>query len=278
MKLYRLWPVLSLCAAIVIPDEQVLSNIAKLDANKNSVNKDSASFLSSIESSVQDAATDFRNALDEALELASDAFTTQRLQSGASEAASWITNFFDHHTDAENLPKDLKQLPQYLHSRRPFPPHHPSNKTIYELIKSSKYTTILAKIIDKDDELVQFLNSTEANHTFFAPTDEAFSKIPHHCPGRDHDQDDDHEHHKIPKEVIRAIFHYHVAPGRYSAADIFHSQTVPTTLNESTLGPDLPQRLAVRVGWKGLTLNYYSHIVAADIVSSLPRDTNREHN
>ncbi|GIC91686.1 fasciclin domain-containing protein [Aspergillus udagawae] len=266
MKLYRLWPVLPLCAAIVIPNEQVLSDIAKLDTNKNGVNKESTSFLSSIESSIQDAATDFRNALDEALELASDAFNTQRLQSGASETASWITNFFDHPTDAEKLPKDLKQLPQYLHPRPPFPPHHPSfNKTIYELIKSSKYTTILAKIIDEDDKLVQFLNSTEANHTFFAPTDEAFSKIPHHCPGRDHDHDHDHKHPKIPKDVIRTIFHYHIAPGRYSASDIFHSHTVPTTLNESTLGPDLPQRLAVRVGWKGLTLNYYSHIVAADI-------------
>ncbi|KAF7130897.1 hypothetical protein CNMCM5793_003767 [Aspergillus hiratsukae] len=269
MKLYRLWPVLSLCAAIVIPDEQVLSDIAKLDTNKNSVNKESTSFLSSIESSIQDAATDFRNALDEALELASDAFNTQRLQSSASEAASWITNFFDHPTDAENLPKDLKQLPQYLHPRRPFPPHHPSfNKTIYELIKSSKYTTILAKIVDEDDELVQFLNSTKANHTVFAPTDEAFKKIPHHRHGRDHDRNYEHEHPKIPKEVIRAIAHYHVAPGLYSASDIFHSHTVPTTLNSSTLGPDLPQRLAVRVGWKGLTLNYYSHIVAADIVSS----------
>ncbi|KAH1297919.1 hypothetical protein KXV81_006194 [Aspergillus fumigatus] len=268
MKLYCLWPVLSLCAAIVIPDEQVLSNIAKPDTNKNSVDKDSTSLLSSIESSVKDAANDFRNALDEALELASDAVTTQRLQSGAFEAASWITNSFDHPTDAEYLPQDLKQLPQYLHPRPPFPPHHPSfNKTIYELIKSSKYTTILAKIIDEDDELVQFLNSTDANHTFFAPTNEAFSKIPHHCPGRDHDHDgdDDHKHHKVPKEVIRAIFHYHVAPGRYSAADVFHSHTVPTTLNESALGHDLPQRLAVRVGWKGLTLNYYSHIVAADI-------------
>ncbi|EAW07403.1 fasciclin domain-containing protein [Aspergillus clavatus NRRL 1] len=278
MKFFHLWPVaLSLCSAIVIPDEQVLGNIAKIDTHHRDSNsqRESPSFFGSI----HDVAIDFRNALDEALDsasdAASDAFNTERLQTSAFEASSWITNFFKYPIDAENLPKDLRQLPQYLHPRRPLPPHHPSfNKTIYELIKSSKYTTILAKIIDEDDELVQFLNSTKANHTVFAPTDKAFAKIPHHHCRHDHDHDhdhdddnddDDHKHHKIPKEVIGRAFRYHTAPGRYSASDIFHSHTIPTILNESTLGPDLPQRLAVRVGWKGLKLNFYSRIIAADI-------------
>ncbi|KAB8206279.1 FAS1 domain-containing protein [Aspergillus parasiticus] len=169
------------------------------------------------------------------------------------DAEDYDYDYFDDddYDDAEYLPLDITELPPFsqLH-----PPHHPpSDKTIYELITESKYTTILAKLIKEDEELVHLLNSTETNHTFFAPTDDAFKKIPHH---------DDH---KPPKELIRAFIKYHLVPGVWDARTVFHSHTLPTELESPALGDKLPQRLSVRAGWRGLTLNFYSRIVAPDI-------------
>merc|ERR1711881_19246 len=101
------------------------------------------------------------------------------------------------------------------------PPHHGKpNKTIYELISESKYTTQLAKLINNDTELVEVLNSTKANFTLFAPTDHAFSKIPEHAP-------------KPSKEFIRKVLLYHVSPGLYPAGRLLFSHTVPTLFNET---------------------------------------------
>ncbi|KAF9890372.1 hypothetical protein FE257_006040 [Aspergillus nanangensis] len=245
MKLHHLWPVaaVTLCTAIVIPDQQVLSDLRISD-----LRDDVPSLIESVETTVD-------NVLDKTLESANNAWRSAAAT--ASEAEQyWLNNFFNRRVDddADNLPKELSEIsPVY----RSFPPRHPpSNKTVYELISESKYTTILAKIINEDNELVQLLNSTKANHTVFAPTDDAFKKIPHHG-----------DHHP-PKELIRAVIRYHVTPGVYNAAQIFHSHTLPTVVQDSSLGNGLPQRLAVRVGWKGLTVNFYSHIVAIDIAGS----------
>ncbi|KAL4954246.1 FAS1 domain-containing protein [Aspergillus filifer] len=178
-------------------------------------------------------------------------------------------------------------------------PHHPptSDKTIYQLISESKYTTILASWINTDKELVDFLNSTEHHKiTIFAPTDAAFKKIPHHR-HKDHDHGHDHDGEYtfdipwedqnmilgVPKEVIRLLARYHASPFELNAAKLFHSHTIPSALHDPFLGGDsgkegedqeaeghkgLLQRIAVRAGFKGLTLNFYSHIVAADIGAS----------
>ncbi|KAL4936336.1 Fasciclin domain-containing protein [Aspergillus oleicola] len=187
-------------------------------------------------------------------------------------------------------------------------PHHPptSDKTIYQLISESKWTTILTKLIDQDEELVQFLNSTGHHKiTIFAPTDAAFKKIPHHR-HKDHGHDGDHDGHGdndgedifdsrppwqdqnatfgIPKELIRLLARYHASPFELNAAKLFHSHTIPSALHDPFLGGNsddegedeedeeghkgLLQRIAVRAGFKGLTLNFYSHIVAADIGAS----------
>ncbi|KAL4970529.1 fasciclin domain-containing protein [Aspergillus stella-maris] len=179
-------------------------------------------------------------------------------------------------------------------------PHHPptSDKTIYQLISESKYTTVLKNWIETDKELVDFLNSTEHHKiTIFAPTDAAFEKIPHHR-HRDHDHDHDHDHDgestldipwqdqnttpSVPKEVVRLLARYHASPFELNAAKLFHSHTIPSALHDPFLGGSsdgdegeeygehkgLLQRIAVRAGFKGLTLNFYSHIVAADIGAS----------
>jgi uncharacterized surface protein with fasciclin (FAS1) repeats len=136
------------------------------------------------------------------------------------------------------------------------PPHHghdgddKPNRTVYELINESKYTTKLAKLINKYDDLVETLNSTKANYTIFAPTDEAFEKIP------------DHGRHPS-KEVLKDILLYHVSPDFYPAGRVLHSYTIPTLFEPSKLGH--AQRLTVRVTLKGPTINFYSKLVAVNI-------------
>ncbi|GES59340.1 fasciclin domain family [Aspergillus terreus] len=251
MKFLYLWPLVTACSAVVTPNhQQVLSDLK--DTTSRHLENGFPSLAESAETSV---ASTLRNVLDDALEAASDAWRSAA--TAASEAERyWLNNYFSRpiDDDADNLPKELSQLsPVY----RLFPPRHPpSNKTIYELIAASKYTTILAKIINEDQELVQLLNSTKANHTVFAPTDDAFKKIPHH------------HHHEPSKELIRAVLRYHISPGIYTAPQVFHSHTLPSILEDPDLGDKLPQRLAVRVGWKGLTVNYYSRIIAIDIAGS----------
>jgi uncharacterized surface protein with fasciclin (FAS1) repeats len=124
--------------------------------------------------------------------------------------------------------------------------------TIYELINKSKYTTKLAKLVNKFDDIVDLLNSTSTNFTLFAPTDAAFKKIPKHAP-------------KPDKEFLKKLLTYHVSPSLYPAGRVFAHDTIPTALNESSLNG--PQRLSISLGLRGLTVNFYSHIVAANIVS-----------
>jgi uncharacterized surface protein with fasciclin (FAS1) repeats len=128
--------------------------------------------------------------------------------------------------------------------------HDKPNRTVYELINESKYTTKLAKLINKYDDLVETLNSTKANYTIFAPTDEAFEKIP------------DHGRHPS-KEVLKDILLYHVSPDFYPAGRVLHSYTIPTLFEPEKLGHK--QRLTVRVTLKGPAINFYSKLVAVNI-------------
>lgn len=132
------------------------------------------------------------------------------------------------------------------------PPHHgPPNETIYELISKSKYTTKLAAAIDEFPDLVKLLNGTKANYTLFAPTDRAFEKIPKHAP-------------KPPKAFLEKLLTYHVSPEFYPAGRIFVSRTIPTALEAEAIGK-VPQRISTQVGFRGLSLNFYSRVVAINI-------------
>lgn len=86
----------------------------------------------------------------------------------------------------------------------------------------------------------------------FAPTDKAFEKIPKHAP-------------KPSKEELKKILLYHVSEDFYPAGKVLVTHTVPTLLSVDTLGIG-PQRLATEISLKGLTVNFYSRIVAIDIV------------
>lgn len=136
--------------------------------------------------------------------------------------------------------------------------HHKSNLTVYQLIQKSNYTTKLAKLIDEFPEVVEKLNGTEANFTFFAPTDKAFEKIPDH--GK-----------KPPKEFLLKILQYHVVPDLYPATRVLKSRTLATVLEGSFLSEEpikTPQRLSINLSLRGLTLNFYSRIVGVDIFGS----------
>jgi uncharacterized surface protein with fasciclin (FAS1) repeats len=134
--------------------------------------------------------------------------------------------------------------------RKP-PHHHKPNMTIYELITKSKYTTKLAKLIDKFPEFVEALNGTSHNYTVFAPIDKAFEKIPKHAP-------------EPSKDMLKTLLKYHASEDFFPAGRIFVSKTIPTALKGEAIG-GFPQRLSTQVGLRGLTLNFYSRVVALDI-------------
>lgn len=139
-------------------------------------------------------------------------------------------------------------------------PHEKTNKTVYEMIAESKYTTKLAKLINDEPDLVQLLNGTTANFTVFAPTDKAFEKIP--------------KGHEPSKEFIKKLLTYHVSGDFYPAGRVLKTYTIPTLYNEPELGDEpQPQRLSLHVGFKGLTVNFYSRIIAVDIVSFSTRES-----
>ena len=150
-----------------------------------------------------------------------------------------------------------KGLSSWTKPKKPHKGHHKHNQTVYELIASSKYTTKLAGLINEFDDLVELLNGTSANFTVFAPTNRAFAKIPEHAP-------------KPSKEALKKILTYHVAGELYPAGRVLANPTVPTLLEGSGLSSEpksTPQRLSFQLGLRGLTVNFYSRIIAINIVS-----------
>lgn len=135
--------------------------------------------------------------------------------------------------------------------KRPHHPHGPPNQTVWQLISESKYTTKLAAALKEFPDLVDTLNGTKANYTVFAPTDRAFEKIPEKAP-------------KPPKEFLEKLLTYHVSPEFYPAGRVLVTRTIPTALEAKFIGK-VPQRLSTQVGLRGLTVNFYSRIVAIDI-------------
>ncbi|KND88312.1 Stabilin-2 [Tolypocladium ophioglossoides CBS 100239] len=123
--------------------------------------------------------------------------------------------------------------------------------TIYELIHRSEHTTRFAKVVDEHPSIVKLLNSTAANYTLFAPTNEAFKDLP--------DADD----HAPDKHFVEALLKYHIGLGEYPARRILSTHTIPTALDEKALDGE-PQRLRTSIGLGGVTVNFYSKVVAAN--------------
>jgi len=266
---------------------------AKLDKTYDAVYAEVQEASDSLSTAVEDLTTKSRNAFDDAITYATDAgnVANEQIQESFFDAQAWFDaakesarhdlhdiDFLGggdehpphhgdgghhrgdghrHHGDGDHHRGDGH------HGHHDRPPHHggphhggpghKANATVWQLINSSKYSTKLAKLISDYPDLVKTLNSTHHNLTVFAPTDRAFDKIPEHAP-------------KPSKEVLEAILSYHVSPDFYPAGRILVSRTIPTLLNSSHLGKEpLPQRLSTNIGFKGLTVNFYSRVVAANI-------------
>ena len=61
---------------------------------------------------------------------------------------------------------------------------------------------------------------------------------------------------------------YHVSPEFFPAGRVLVTRTIPTVYSvPETLGIG-PQRVSVNIGLRGLTLNFYSRVIAINIVKS----------
>lgn len=262
-----LLPLAAVSTAFVVPDEQLTNQIVLQSK------KDSQTFLdrlrgnaeevwSGVEDSLKDAVAFSENAIDNAINAGKDAKSTFECHMSMTkfDVQGWLesetplstmddVDIFDGHHDHPHKPHK---------PHKPHEPHHDHkpNQTVYELIASSKYTTKLAKLVNEYPDLVEILNGTAANYTVFAPTDAAFEKLP--------------KHHKPSKELIKKVLAYHVSPAFYPAGRVLVTHTIPTTLGEDALGGE-PQRLRIGLGLsKGLNVNFYSRIIAINIVRLPP--------
>lgn len=186
MKFTAVLPLAALTAAFVLPDEQVLGNIAIEDHHEHTsvggwleaAESTTSDALSSLKEHIQEltesskktwgkVSCHAKSLLDDAFDKAGDAADIfgDRMSEAAADVESWLEDnedidvFGGHHGGR--------------HGRRPHKPphHHKPNQTVFELIAGSKYTTKLAKLVSEYPDLVEALNSTKANYTVFAPTD-----------------------------------------------------------------------------------------------------------
>ena len=209
-----------------------------------------------LEKQFDEAAASAKQHFDDAVDFTYDT-TVQYGEKFESAFAgqSWLDSAVTEHGHHGDKDKKPHHPPHHgpPHRRPHHPPHHgPPNQTVYELIAKSKYTTKLAKAINEFPDLVELLNGTTANFTVFAPTDRAFEKIPKHAP-------------KPPKEFLKKLLTYHVSPEFYPAGRVLVTRTIPTALENPKFNKHDTQRLATEIGFRGLTVNFYSRIIAIDI-------------
>ncbi|KAJ5961265.1 uncharacterized protein N7479_008415 [Penicillium vulpinum] len=126
------------------------------------------------------------------------------------------------------------------------------DRTTWELIKECEHTSRLAELIADDKALIEILNSTTGNHTFFAPTNHVLEKLPR-------------ERNGPSSKFMSSLLRYHILPGRFSIHHVAGHQTLATKLEEPALGFNLPQRIAVRQHHDGVVLNGKSRVVGADM-------------
>lgn len=178
MKFVHILPLAALSTAFVIPDEQVMSQVS-IESNRAP-----QSFLEKIPSQdevikqFEDSVTDFiqtsKNAFDDAIEFATE--TKEEVSDKAYETAyhvnSWLESagsrvhefeedvapFFEDDDEHHGGKGRKGRKGHHGHCKKP-------NKTIYELISQSKYTTKLAALINEYEDVVELLNGTATNYS-----------------------------------------------------------------------------------------------------------------
>jgi uncharacterized surface protein with fasciclin (FAS1) repeats len=134
-------------------------------------------------------------------------------------------------------------------------PH--TNSTIWDLISKSKHTKRFYELLKEDKDIVDMLQNKDANHTVFAPSNHAFEVL-----------DKFKKYHDIPKDLIRRVLMYHIAPGRHRSQDLRYHNTLITSLPDDELGKDMHQRVRIGLNHKGPSINFYSQFTMLDIVRS----------
>ena len=173
MKLIQVLPFAALSTAFVIPDEQVMSQVAiesdripeffleRIPSKDEAVKQFRDSFTKLIDSS--------KNAFDNAIERATE--TKEEISGQAYETAYHVSSWLDSAADrVEELGEDVVSFSEddqdhhaghkghHGHCKKP-------NMTVYELISKSKYTTKLAALINEYEDVVEVLNGTAANYS-----------------------------------------------------------------------------------------------------------------
>ena len=258
MRVQNILPLVAVSSAFVLPSEQALKEVA-VENNHRATGwyNDFVSKSEHIISESKDAVNDF---YEEVKEKSKDAWdqVSEYTSNGLDEAIDKADNVYDAASATgawlESEANDVYDAVNDGHHRPHHPPHDKKpNMTVFQLIAGSKYTTKLAELISEFDDLVEALNSTDGNFTVFAPTDKALGKIPEDAP-------------KPSKEQLKKFLSYHVVPDFYPAARVLASHTFPTLLKSDSLGQEpLPQRLARRIGLRGLTINFFSRVIAINI-------------
>jgi uncharacterized surface protein with fasciclin (FAS1) repeats len=281
MKLLHLTPLVALSTAFVLPDTAMIEQITShkppavdrpLKSSKTfpvyeKLPASADKIVSGIEDTYHKAVSYAEDGIDRAFSAGSALFGkakeyTPDTWSEGFDVNGWLSSARDNvYAGFADLmeAEHPHHPPGHKHPKHPKHPHHGGhghkfdNLTVYQLIAGSKYTTKLASLIDRYDDLVKALNSTSGtNYTVFAPTDDVFKKIPE-------------DHPEPSKEELEAILKYHVVPGDYDARKLFVSYTLPTALEGADLGKGNAQRLRVSLGLKGLTLNFYAHVTYPNI-------------
>lgn len=123
------------------------------------------------------------------------------------------------------------------------------------MISKSNFTSKFAELVSEHEDLVAILNSTIANYTLFVPTNHAFDKFKK--PPKDF---------KPPKELIKKFLTYHISHDAYPVFKLLLGHTIPSSLDGGDLGG--AQRIRVGLGPGGLTVNFYSRVVAGNIFAT----------
>ncbi|OBT74139.1 hypothetical protein VF21_06227 [Pseudogymnoascus sp. 05NY08] len=293
MKLINILPLVALSAAFVVPEETEVGQqtFSPKKTSKTFFERISSSFGNRYQKSISLT----ENALDEAISVAESVAKKAKGYSlstyEAFDAEAWIDSASDEtilvtlatHTahivrmaqiilitqiaQSTQITQIIQttqtiqtiqiiQTTQTTQTTRLIHLTHPIHPTLLApLTLLTIRSRIMATASRTFDDLVQLLNSTEANYTIFAPTDDAFKNAFKHLPG---------SHKKPSKEIIKAILEYHLSPDLYPLRRLLLSHTVPTSLKEDALGGNA-QRLRIGLGLRGLNVNFVTHFKAVNI-------------
>ncbi|KAI1755865.1 FAS1 domain-containing protein [Xylaria castorea] len=259
MRYTNLLPLaVALATAVVIPDDATAQNLGlEVENQAEKAEKTTAEWWDTLRSTAQQHGAQIKKPVDETIsswwEPLRSKFeeTLETLDHAKKDAEEALDAILDADEDSPVIfgANELDHGHGHGHGRRPGH-HSPSNLTIYQAIQASNYTKKFAALVNDFPDIVDLLNSTEANVTVFIPIDKAFEKIPEH-------------HHKPPKEFVEKILQYHILPGFYPARRVVASHTLPTALKDPALA-GRPQRLRASVSFFRLKLNFYSHAFKLD--------------